>query len=294
MKQPPTFFRSDGSMHVTIPCKAVRWIDFLANSRLVNSQKGGWDFKTTWKTEGLQQLLDAEFLGQWTDTSLDDSKTYPRPRPNDFKLGREFTSERTAAAALCDPRRIAYCPENSLNARLFQNYGIPPSGDRTRCDDNPFSGPLLAYEVPLCDDSDGQLKIDLLACDLTREQLEIIELKQAANTGNSPMMALVEGICYGLQLWRCRKAFRVESEGLALPMKAKEFALKPAHFKTLNITIAAPDEYWIYWQCTGDQAKEVMKKMEQILAKVSEAQKLRGTALKLRPFCTIKSEHLQA
>lgn len=293
MKQPLPFFRSDGSLQVTIPTKTVRWIDFLAHSRLVNSQKGGWDFKTTWKTDGLQQLFDAEFLKQWTNTSLDDSKTYPRPRPNDFKLGREFTKERANAAASCDSRRIAYCSENSLNARLFQNYGIPPSGERTSCDANPFSGPLLAYEVPLCDDSDGQLKIDLLASDLVREQLEIIELKQAANRGNSPLMALVEGICYGLQLWRCRKAFRVESEGLVLPLKAKEFALKPAHFQKLNLTIAAPRQYWSHWECVGAEAEVVKGKMRGILTKLNQAEKLRGTELNLRDFCIVEPGHLR-
>ena len=290
MKQ--TFFESDGSLQVTIPHDDVTWIDFLTNSRRLNSLEGGWDFQTTWKDRGLDQLLNAKFLGQWTDTSLHDSKTHPRPRPADFKLGRVFTDEREAAADACDPMQIAHCSENSLNARLFQNFGISPSGHRTNCKPNPFSGPLLGYEVPLCDDSDGQLKIDLLARGSVPVQLEIIELKQANNTNNSPLMALVEGICYGLQLWRCQKAFRVESAALARSSNAEEFKLQPAHFDILNLTIAAPKLYWSRWNCIGEEAIKINGKMKEILTKVNEAKKLRGAKLNLRDFCIVESGHL--
>ena len=125
--------------------------------------------------------------------------------------------------------------------------------------------------------------MDLLACDFTARQLDIIELKQAKNTSNSPLMALVEGICYGLQLWRCRNAILKEGKGAGLK-------LRPDDFKTLNLTIAAPEKYWHYWQCTGEQAKDVVKKMKTILTEVNKAKKLRGAeaVLKLRDFCVIK------
>ena len=297
-------FFHDGNLRVRIPCGKVRWIDFLTYSRLLNSREGGWDFKSTrkggglqrWKADGLERLVEAdfiEFVEQWTGNSLKNPKAYPRPRPNDFRLGRDFTNDRKRAAASCDPNKIGTCSENSLNARLFQNHGVFPSGETMTCGTNPFSGPLLGYEVPLCDDSDGQLKIDLLACDQITRQLEIIELKQASNANNSPLMALIEGICYGLQLWRCRVEFSKESRDTAKRLEDSRFELKLDDFKTLQLTIAAPRDYWKSWGCTDNEAKTVMGQMEQILAAVNrQTKKLRGPELKLSTFCIIDEGQL--
>lgn len=294
MSESQPFFQNDGNLHVIIPSKEARWIDFLIYSRLLNSPKGGWDFKSTWKVDGLERLADAEFIERWTDNSLRAQKTYPRPRTSEFKFARDFTVERRNAADSCATKPIGGCSENSLNARLFQNHGVFSSRGAMTCGTNPFTGPLLGYEVPLCDDSDGQFKIDLLACDQIARRLEIIELKQASNTNNSPLMALVEGICYGLQLWRCSKELSRESRDTAKRLNDPRFELAPEHFNVMQIIIAAPSQYWDYWDCPNGGDEVVKDRMDEILKAVSLETQRRGFTLTLGKFCHIKSEHVVA
>jgi hypothetical protein len=170
--------------------------------------------------------------------------------------------------------------ENSLSARLFQKFSAPSSV-------SPFSGSLLAYEVPLCDAREGQLKIDLLACGQSAPRLEIIELKQA-NGHDSPLMALVECICYGLQLWRCREEFRKECGKI----EDRSVELQVEDFKNMQLTIAAPQQYWDYWECTGNEAEQIRGQMQQILDAVSEAKNSNGPKFNLNDFFLITPGHI--
>lgn len=292
----PRFFKVDGSLQVRVPPKAARWIDFLTYSRLCNStdEEGGWNYKTLWKDTGLIPLSENEHtLALWTRNSLADSKTYPRPREDDFKLGRDascFSKDRSAAESKFGNQSIMVWSENSINARLFKKFA-PPSG----IPGSPFPAmTLLAYEVPLCDDADGQLKVDLLA--LRRRgsvsHIALIELKQAESPSNSPLLALVECICYALQLTRCRAHLKRESkkENRDKPHLTK---LTDEHFKRISFVIAAPQSYWESWSCWEASDRErVQASMRTLLAGVNESEKLKGVKLELDEFATLEDKHL--
>jgi len=116
-------------------------------------------------------------------------------------------------------------------------------------------GNLIGYEIPLAAESEGQLKIDLLGKGITTERyVSIVELKQADNKNDSPLMALTEAICYGLQLGRCRKKLLAE--------------LKVEDFKIIRLILAAPSEYWSHWEFK--KHPDCSKKMNAIVESVSE------------------------
>src|SRR5207253_26236 len=101
-------------------------------------------------------------------------------------------------------------------------------------------GESIGYEIPLAAESDGQLKVDILAIGQDKSSLEIIELKKAKNKSDSPLMALTEAICYGIQAVRCQD-YLVSDPHLI------EKSVFKAHFKSIRLILAAPNAYWISW-----------------------------------------------
>lgn len=294
----PRFFKDDGSLQVRVPPRAARWIDFLTYSRLCNStdEEGGWNNKKLWMDTGLIPLSENKpVLALWTQNSLADSKTYPRPREEDFKLGRDangFSKERSAAESKFGNRSIEAWSENSINARLFKKFAPP---NAVHCSPFPLMS-LLAYEVPLCDDADGQMKVDLLALRKRDDvfHVALIELKQANSPANSPLLALVECICYALQVTRCRTYLIRESkkESRKRPHLTK---LTDEHFKRISLVIAAPQLYWKYWNCwEASDVERVQALMRRLLAGVNQSDKLkqRGVELELDAFTTLEDCHL--
>ena len=208
----------DGS--ILLPSKAVTWFEFLAISRLTNSDYGGWNSKSYWLERGLNRL-STEIVYKWTENSLSE-KALPKPRKRDFKLERAETAarleaEQSGTKSLMDSG-INDLTENKLNAVLHTKDHWPCAW-----------GSFLSYEVPLADESDGQLKIDLLGTG--DKSLSIVELKQAKSPSNTPLMALIEALCYSIQIIRCKKN---------LPDKHQAF-------ERIRIIIAAPEAYWNQW-----------------------------------------------
>ena len=288
-----TFFKDSGDLEVEMPAKRVRWIDFLTYSRLLNSKSDekGWNSKTHWIKRGLEPLSKLEAVRTWTKNSVKNKKTYPRPREGNFNLTRKFSDNREKAAVECDRLSIDKCNENSLNSRLFQRFSGPSAPA-----DSPFpEATLLAYEVPLCDDSDGQLKVDLLGL-LRRKNsynISVIELKQATSPSNSPLLALVECICYGLQIIRCQKQMIVEYNRIIKAKKMEDCNLiNKFHFNSISLVIAAPENYWRYWECLEDSPKKkVREDMKSLIAAVNAGLK-ETTQLVLEDFVTIEQKHL--
>lgn len=223
-----SMIKENGALEVEVPVSEVTWFNFLQFSRGANSQVGGWDFKTLWKEGGLKKLASdgvrEGYLQRWTENSFGPGA--PGIREEDFRLDRQRSEARRA---LLDKDRKLDASENRLNTWLFDRGAFPDWGR------------LAGYEVPLADESDGQLKVDLLAIDEVEPRITIIELKKADNAGNSPLMALTEAICYAIQAIRCR-------EQLSKAIKAAGHAVTWAQFKIVRLVLAAPQAYWAGWK----------------------------------------------
>src|SRR5208282_394396 len=115
--------------------------------------------------------------------------------------------------------------EQELNTRLFHDNG------------HGLWGQSIGYEIPLSAEKEGQLKVDILAIGKDKPSLEIIELKRAKNTDDSPLMAMTEATCYGIQAVRCRDYLLKNSV-------LKEKLVSTEHFETIRLILAAPHAYW--------------------------------------------------
>jgi hypothetical protein len=218
---------NDGGLSIALNCKDVTWFRFLQASRATNSIKGGWNSRTYWRKRGLEVLVKGAFLETWTKNSLE-TRVHPLPRRRDFHLHRPEEELRLREGAV---------GENGLNYSLFSTWRIAPR-DPLGCLGMWSS---LSYEVPLGSEREDQLKVDLLG--YREGAIGIIELKQAGNRTDSPLMALTEAICYGLQAIRCEESLMGEySTQLG----------QNCAFENLELKIVAPNAYWRHWHGEGE------------------------------------------
>lgn len=179
----------DGDISIKLKSKEVTWFNFLEYSRVANSVFGGWNNKSYWIKKGLKILSESNFIQEWTSNSFNN---YPEPRRNNFMFNRE-PSDRREDIVNKDVDKIDILSENDINTFLFFNKNDSFSDYK-----------LIGYEIPLVNEKDGQLKIDLLSLDIKDNKIGIIELKQSNSPTNSPLLALVELFCYGIQLLNCK------------------------------------------------------------------------------------------
>ncbi len=213
----------DGGLNVEIKCKDVTWFTFKDFSRILNSKQGGWNSISNWREWALLPIIDKEWSGQWTVNSLT-AKKLPDVRKENFMFSRHPSKNRIQAAGSEK--------ENGLNIDLFTQFCMD-----SECGIFDNQTKLIGYEIPL---SYGQLRVDLVG--VTNEfELNIIELK-AADGKDSPLMALVELICYAVQFCRIVRSkngkFWSELEDEINPIKIKK--------EMVHLTIAAPEKYWDY------------------------------------------------
>ena len=230
----PQMIKSDGSIAVKIPSDEVTWFSFLQASRALNSEQGGWNSKEHWVKEGLHRLANEDrpeaFLSKWTEASLN-SKSYPLPRKSDFK----FADRRDALAK--GKRGKSGTPKEGSENEL--NWNLSRWIQKVFAKALPETHRIATYELPLAAESDGQLKVDVVIFDPSGF-VEIIELKKSGKEGqpDSPLMALVETLCYTLQLLRCwtslSDCLEAEAPG-KWPSKL--------NIENISIVLAAPD-YW--------------------------------------------------
>lgn len=243
----------NGNLKVTLKAENVTWFEFLHFSRFTNSLENGWNFKKYWKKRGLGALVDQgvakPFITVWTENSLK-RKADPTPRSKDFLLTRTI-SQRRQDTILSPASEIATMIEATLNTALWWNWNKHKSTTLG-------THALLCYETPLAEVSEGQLKVDLLG--FNQNSATIVELKQASNHADSPLMAFIEAICYGLQLVRCSKALRNELEDNGIS------AWQPTK---VSLKIAAPENYWKHWLGNLSQLDEVEKSFGVILDAVN-------------------------
>lgn len=262
-----SIIRHDGSILVAWKAKDVTWQTVLQAARAANSEQGGWNNKEFWEELGLNQLTELangkvagrEFLKQWTLQSLD-KDALPLPRRSKFRIdlrekakgdGRRGSGEPVAAkfGIVREPAD----EEHRLNWWLY----MAQRSEKKK----------LTYELPLCAESDGLLRADLVHFVPENDGLvEIIELKKGQTEGrDSPLMALVEAICYGLQLLRCWSALQPE---LNQHLKVEPF--EPKH---LLLILAAPH---FGKDCSGNGTQLTapqVDKLRAIVRKVHEAVK---------------------
>ncbi len=259
----PELMITDGG-GLRVPVKCVTWFQFLQLSRVTNSDQGGWNFKGKgknkhlWVQNGLARLTPA-IVEQWTKNSLEENALpKPRKQAQGFKLSRADTENRTKAGesgveAL--KSGIDELLENELNALLY-------IGDHWPTD----WGQKKGYEVPLADESDGQLKIDLVGHGEDSPAgagfLSLIELKQSDSPKNSPLMALTEAICYAIQIIRCENLLNQITGG---------------RFQTIRLILAAPEKYWTYWEIKkhSDYSKQMTDIVEAVGKQLSSTIELK-------------------
>jgi hypothetical protein len=261
-----SFIKENGDLEVRIKVEDVTWFDFLWLSRSSGSKHGGWNNKTHWWSWGIELLTreDSEvFLKKWTEMSLRRSGVgLPRPRERYFMFVRKHSESRVALERRFRGYELPHeqATENELSYALF-NDGYEKL--------QPIKGvKLLGYEIPLSAEAEGQLKVDLFGVSEGGDAIEIIELKKATNEGDSPLIALTEGICYALQTLRCR----------AYLLKTQELTGRDCAFARINLTILAPEKYWAFWRCPpeagitqGMMLQKLLKVVQGVNAGISNA-----------------------
>jgi hypothetical protein len=207
------------------PFEMLDWYSFLRASRRTNSRLGGWNSRTHWAKRGLRKFVNdgrpEPFISSWTIASLK-TTCDPVPRTKAFKIAeREKDLVAGKRGKTGTPKG-----ENLINWQIARRIFLDHSSGRQRG---------VTYELPLSARKQGQLKADVVVFN-ARGLVEIVELKRTGSRGtpDNPLMALVEGICYTLQLLRCWRDLQTE---LA---KSVDMNAPP---RTINIVLAAPD-YW--------------------------------------------------
>jgi len=227
---------NDGDISIIIKCKEVTLFNFLQYSRVTNSVFGGWNSKSYWFDRGLKILSGNDFIQEWTNNSINN---YPEPRRNNFMFNRE-TSVRREDIVKKDAVNLDNLSENDINTYLFFNKN------------NAFTDyKLIGYETPLVDDKEGQLKIDLLSLNVKDKRIGIIELKQSNSPSNSPLLALIELLCYGIQLMKCKTNISKEM------IQKNGMFIEEHYFNITNLIIAAPEMYWNYWGYVDNNKNEI-------------------------------------
>jgi hypothetical protein len=173
----------------------------------------------------------------------------PAPRKRlDFRFDRKWERDHLLQRAPDLDRHS----ENWLNAVLFKEH---------LCNTPLSWGKLVGYEIPLADETQGQLKVDLVGVgkEGNRTFFSLVELKRARNKTDSPLMALIEVICYAIQIIRSRdfliQDLRLAAEGLC----------SRHDFREIRMVLAAPDKYWRNWIL-----QEHVRKMGRIVTLVNE------------------------
>lgn len=262
-----SFITTKGGLEVHLDPGKVTWFGFLGFSRAMNSLQGGWNSKTHWWRKGVLMLAvdGAEFIPRWTKNSLQ-KNARPLPRKDTFMFDRPPSPERIDLERRLKSREkpIDECSENELSyALLNKGFGIF----------KPLEGiDPLGYEIPLAQESDGQLKVDLFGFSPDSNAIEIIELKNGNNTSDSPLLALIEAMCYSLQTLRCMKSLLSKA-----PLAGHEKA-----FNQINLTLLAPGNYWNHW-CKHDPGHaDLRERFGTIVDYVNVGIKNAGVSTKLK------------
>lgn len=240
-----SFIQSNGDIQVIISQKEVTWFDIFYYSRHLNSNFGGWNSKSHWLTLGVNAInsLSEEVLKSYFQKSLkpDDEKSdeyRPVIRSDKFCFSREMSEERKQI--LVNSRNLN-ASENELNTWIFSKNNANIKG----CEVS-----WKGYEIPLSGESSGQLKIDLVGID-NQNTIHIVELKKTHDKGtDSPLFAVIEVLCYGIQWFRCKENFEYELNNSS---------------EQIKLSVATPENYWGDWIKTDETKKSFLDCVKKIM-----------------------------
>jgi hypothetical protein len=244
--------QSDGSVRIVVKHEEVSWFDFLGHSRLCRARDMGWNSRRHWVPRGVDILANniSTTVTLWTKHSFS-PEAQPLPRKANFMLDRQHTAARLALSKL---EAVDQASENALSFQMFEKYRDAKREERLfgKID-------LVGYEIPLGRTKARQLKVDLLgvSADPT-PAIEIIELKDADNTGDSPLMALTEAICYALQMLRCKTDILRE-------LGEWRVTVNESYFAKINLRLMAPEQYWQFWFKASSPRPELEGRLKEIV-----------------------------
>ena len=268
-----------GDLNILQECHRVTWFSFLKFSRETAWADGGWNHSgpdgTYWQSRGLKSLVrektPAEFLAEWTRNSLCATGIGVRQRESRFARPPS-----NAHKTILSESPSIDAKERKLNRWLFKKGKVRNWGT------------IVGYEVPLTSGSKGQLKIDLLAVSTSPQGLTIIELKEGSNKNHSPLLALIEAICYAIQTIRCKDV-------LCGDPTLKKHGITKDHFGTIRLVLAAPASYWQYWGLTEahpGKKEDIVSKMNAIVTQVSKALPNKECQFLLEKICRLEPADL--
>jgi hypothetical protein len=165
----------------------------------------------------------------------------PEPRTEDFEFQLRL------AALQADQRGKKGTPAEGSENRL--NWELCKSLRASRL--------VAFYEIPLVKKKKGQLKPDLLV--FTKPgKVEIIELKRdGEDDPESPLLALVECICYAIQTIKCWKHLRGEAMNYLKGWPVYE------NLTNIHLIIAGPN-YWT--RCNASNQPLTTEQFNRLLA----------------------------
>jgi hypothetical protein len=255
----------NGGISVAWEKEAVTWHIVLQTARTTNADNGGWNRKSRWNEHGLKVMASIpQELQTWTTNSLKE-KAQPLPREAEFQLElRELVAKSGTRGGEKkipqEPEQFGIKfypkkPEDRLNWWLYMAHRHAKK---------------LTFELPLCADADGLLRADLVHFVPESALVEIIELKKGLgkdqnDSRDSPLMALAEAICYGLQLLRCWEALKPELQ--------QHLKVEPFEIKHLHLILAAPD---FGQNCSGNGNNLTLDHQRDLRAIVSAVQQAVG------------------
>ena len=247
-----SIIQPDGSVRIVVRHEDVSWFDFLGHSRLCRARDMGWNSQSYWISRGVDILARniSTTATLWTEHSLS-PKTEPLPRKGNFMLDRQHTAKRSALSSVEAADQVS---ENALSFQTFERYrNVEGKGRLLGKID------LIGYEIPLGRTKARQLKVDLLGVSVDPvPAIEIIELKDTDNTGDSPLMALTEALCYGLQILRCKTDILRE-------LRISRPTVNESAFEKINLRLMAPEQYWHVWLKTPSLRSEIESRFKEIV-----------------------------
>ena len=251
----------NGRISIDLDVTLANWFAFLRLSRDLNSNQGGWDNvngRSNWvKATG---SIGREIASEWTKNSLADEPSYaPEPRLSKFHLGMRPNFQNNHDRARGELTKMN--PEDRFKFRIFNEY----------CGKDDPQYRMIGYEVPLYKTMESKRRIDLVGLDY-ENHLHIYELKisTAKGNSNSPLMALVEAIGYGIQFLRCIKNTTCTFEQ---ELRKKSDCVMDK--KRIILHIVANVKYWNYWLKKGE-SQSALVQFNEIVEGINNAVKKAG------------------
>jgi len=241
-----SIIKEDGSIVIQISANKVNWQKILQSARITNWKNGGWNSKSYWISHGLEAIsaIHDDILMRWTENSLVDGSK--RVRTDKYMFRHENLDEGKERGTVGSENRINW----NLSKYIWEKTG------KNKADTK------VTFELPLTDEKENQLKADIVIFHKQKKAtVDILEIKKSNNNSDSPLLAVIEGLCYALQIICCWENLIKERELVGL----KELS-------DINIIVAAPEGYWDYWYkspADNEEKEKIFKKLSKMIESIN-------------------------